>query len=123
MKRRRWPPARDPVEAYTRRLAWWLPRCARQELLAEARRHLYDATARAERAGLDHCAAQRAAVRAFGPAWRVGLAAHRAYDSRLLAAVEWPLARFPRGLTRLPVLVARAVPRRLRRPRTKLHDL
>src|SRR5579871_7001600 len=58
-----------PVERYLRRLNRWLPRQCRREMVAEARRHLYDATARAERNGLTGWAAQRAAVRAFGPAW------------------------------------------------------
>jgi len=69
----------DPIERYPRWLGWWSPRVARAELVAEARRRLYDAARRAERDGHDQRTAQRAAIRAFGPAWQVGLAAHRVH--------------------------------------------
>ena len=72
----------DQLDRYLRRLARWAPRDSRQGLLLEARRHLYDATLRAEQAGLTRAEAQCAAIAAFGPAWRIGLAA-RGIDIRL----------------------------------------
>jgi len=91
---------RDPVEAYLHRLARWAPPQERDELVAEARRHLHDAALRLERAGMNPRDARRAATRAFGPAWRIGLAAR---------GVAIPLPVLPRQ-------VGRALSR-LRRPR------
>jgi hypothetical protein len=93
----------DTAERYLRRLARWLPRRERQGLVLEARRHLYDATLRYEAAGLDHATAQHAAIEAFGPAWRIGLAA-RGVDERMLrrlSIASVPLLRAGRRLPRL----------------------
>jgi len=101
---------RDCVERYLRRLSLWAPRASRHDLLAEAERHLYEATRRAERDGLTHGLAQRA----FGPAWRVGLAAWGLDDHPLLVAARRAIGRPVRGVRRL------RPPRRMRvgrRPR------
>ncbi len=87
----------DPVELYPRWLGWWSGRAARAALVAEARRRLYDATHRAEQDGADQRAAQHAAIRAFGPAWQVGLAAHRVHGKGLFT----PLAAIMRALRHL----------------------
>ncbi len=65
----------DPIERYLRRLSFWAPRHCRRDLLLEAERHLYDTTRRGEELGLSRRDAQLCALRAFGPAWRIGLAA------------------------------------------------
>ena len=65
----------DPIERYLRRLSFWAPRRSRHDLLIEAERHLYDTTRRGEELGLSRREAQLCALRAFGPAWRIGLAA------------------------------------------------
>lgn len=67
-------PSSDPVECYLRRLAHWAAPEERADLVAEARRHLYDAILMGEAAGMGPDRARSAALEAFGPAWRVGLA-------------------------------------------------
>mgnify|MGYP001399086335 CR=1 FL=1 len=83
------------VERYLTRLGRWSARRERDDLVAEARRHLFDAAERGFRAGLPRDAAVRVAIRSFGPAWRIGM------RSRALAAAD--AARFllshPRGGT------------------------
>ena len=76
----------DHVERYLRRLARWAPRKSRHDLVMEASRHLYEATRRGEEAGLTPEAAQRAAIRAFGPAWRIGLAERGLLDTAAIRA-------------------------------------
>ncbi|MBV9281292.1 MAG: hypothetical protein JOZ41_14525 [Chloroflexi bacterium] len=97
MRRRHRSRSPDQIERYLRRLAWWAPPGSRGELVAEARRHLYDATRRAQDAGLSHAGAQRAAIEAFGPAWRIGLAERRAMASPSLRRI----IRLPRRLRRI----------------------
>lgn len=97
--RRRCPP--DHVERYLRRLAIWAPRRCRHDLIMEARRHLYDATRQAEQNGLSHELAQRTALRAFGPAWRIGLSARGVFDSPLWGAATRLLTVPGAGLYRL----------------------
>lgn len=84
----------DPVERYLRRLRRWAPRASRDLLELEARRHLYDAVCRLERSGLPPQAARRAAVTAFGPAWRIGLAERGLADHPLMLTLArlaaWP---------------------------------
>lgn len=109
--------APDHVARYLRRLSRWAPRGSRHDLVMEAERHLYEATRRAEDDGLSHEMAQRAAVRAFGPAWRIGLAA-RGLD-------ENPLFVVSRGVAMALTLPVRALrlsrgPRWRRRPRPRL---
>jgi hypothetical protein len=96
----------DHVERYLRRLARWAPRKSRHDLVMEASRHLYEATCRAEEKGLTREAAQRAAVRAFGPAWRIGLSERGLLDTaairaRLRVARIIHRARCPRPRPRL----------------------
>ena len=86
----------DHVERYLRRLARWAPRKSRHDLVMEASGHLYEATRRAEEEGLTHEAAQSAAIRAFGPAWRIGLA-----ERGLRVARVGRRARRPRPRPRL----------------------
>lgn len=104
----------DPVERYLRRLRRWAPRASREALVLEARRHLYDAACRLERSGLPPEAARHAAVAAFGPAWRIGLAERGLADHPIMLFLArlaaWP-TRMLRRL-RLPGL-----PRRPRTPR------
>jgi hypothetical protein len=64
----------DPIDRYLRWLSFWAPRRCRRDLLLEAERHLYDMTRRGEDLGLSRREAQDCALRAFGPAWRIGLA-------------------------------------------------
>ncbi len=109
--------APDHVARYLRRLSRWAPRGSRHDLIMEAERHLYETTRRAEDAGLSHELAQRAAVRAFGPAWRIGLATRGLDELPLFRAVRSMaalLARRVRG-PRLP-----RGSRLRRRPRPRL---
>jgi len=92
---------RDCVERYLRRLSLWVPRASRHDLVMEAERHLYEATRRAERDGLTHEVAQRAALRAFGPAWRVGLAARGLDDHPLLVSARRAANALSRSARRL----------------------
>jgi len=75
-----------PIERYLAQLAGLLPAGAGDELVAEARRHLFDATESAVARGVPAEAAQRDAIRAFGPAPRIALAAWRACG---LPGVRW----------------------------------
>jgi len=96
--------AGDRIEPYLRKLRRWAPASYRDDLVAEARRHLYDATYRHQQRGMSRYEAQRAAVRAFGPAWRIGLAARQAEGS---AWASWLLRLgrlHPRPVPRLPPL-------------------
>lgn len=88
--------APDHVGRYLRRLSRWVPRACRDELVMEAARHLYDATRRAEGEGLPRAMAQQAAIRAFGPAWRIGLAARGLADHPLLDALDRVARTFDR---------------------------
>ena len=97
--RRRCPP--DHVERYLRRLERWAPRRCRHDLVMEARRHLYDATRQAEQRGMSHELAQRTALRAFGPAWRIGLSARGVFDSPLCGVAERLLSGLSAGMRRL----------------------
>lgn len=97
--RRRCPP--DRVERYLRRLAIWAPRRCRHDLVMEARRHLYDATRQAEQSGLSHERAQQTALRAFGPAWRIGLSARGVFDSPLFGVTARLRSGLGTGLRRL----------------------
>ncbi|HEX2032832.1 MAG TPA: hypothetical protein VHS99_01485 [Chloroflexota bacterium] len=107
------------IERYLRRLRRCLPRVCREEMVAEARRHLYDATRRAAAGGAGHQAAQRAALRAFGPAWRIALEAHRAYGTPPLTWLSWlgscP-ARLRTGLRTWPGIISLRPWRRSRTP-------
>ena len=110
----------DHVERYLRRLARWAPGKSRHDLVMEASRHLYEATRRAEEEGLRHGAAQRAAIRAFGPAWRIGLSERGLFDHPFLAALDRATVMLRTrvcGLRRLRV--ARVICRG-RRPRPRL---
>ena len=109
----------DHVERYLRRLARWAPRKSRHDLVMEASRHLYEATRRAEEAGLTHEAAQRAAVRAFGPAWRIGLSERGLLDHPFLAALDRAAVLFRARLCGLHRLRVARVIRRARRPRPR----
>jgi hypothetical protein len=104
----------DPVERYLRRLSYWAPRRCRHDLLLEAERHLYDMTRHGEELGLSRREAQICALRAFGPAWRVGLAA-RGLDPGAwygwTATGQETLAGIARRLSRL--LRRRPLPRKL----------
>ena len=106
----------DPVKRYLRRLSRWAPRDSRHDLVMEAERHLYEATRRGEGEGLPHELAQQTAVRAFGPAWRIGLAARRLDDHPLFVLVRRVAATLGRRGHRLrPPRAMR--PRRRPRPR------
>jgi hypothetical protein len=83
----------DRVERYLRRLARWAPRKSRHDLVMEASCHLYEATRRGEEAGLTHEAAQRAAVHAFGPAWRIGLAERGLRVAQVVRRAQRPRPR------------------------------
>ncbi len=110
----------DYVDRYLRRLSRWAPRACRHDLVAEASRHLYDATARAEAIGLPHDAAQRAAVATFGPAWRIGLAA-RGLDEHPLLLTLHHAAGVGRRVATLRRVVSRHPSHRpRRRPRPRL---
>jgi hypothetical protein len=86
----------------------------------EASCHLYEAIRRAEEAGLTHEAAQQAAVRAFGPAWRIGLAERGLLDYPFLAALDRTLILIRARLCGLwRQRVARVI-RWARRPRPRL---
>lgn len=76
----------DQIERYLASLERWSSRRERAELVVEARRHLFDASRRAMGAGTPRDAAVRAALRAFGPAWRVGLRSRVAVASDALAS-------------------------------------
>ena len=116
MRRRRGP---DHVERYLRRLARWAPRRSRHDLVMEASRHLYEATRRAEEEGLMHEAAQRAAIRAFGPAWRIGLSERGLLDHPFLAALDRVAVVLSARLCGLRRLRVVRVIRRGRRPRPR----
>ena len=105
----------DRIERYLRRLGHWAPRSGGADLVAEARRHLYEATCRLERAGVSHDAAQRRAIRDFGPAWRIGLSERGLSPSSPLAIITrligaplavllrvWPARRLVRARSRRP---------------------
>jgi len=66
--------APNHVERYLRRLSRWAPRGSRHDLVMEARRHLYEASRRAEDAGLSHelaqCAASACSSWRKGSTWR-----------------------------------------------------
>ena len=109
----------DHVERYLRRLAHWAPRKSRHDLVMEASRHLYEATRRAEEEGLTHEAAQLAAVRAFGPAWRIGLSERGLLDHPLLAAVDHAAVVVSARLCGLRRLRVVRVLHRARRPRPR----
>jgi hypothetical protein len=109
----------DHVERYLRRLARWAPRKSRHDLVMEASRHLYEATCRAEEDGLTHEAAQRAAIRAFGPAWRIGLAERGLLDYPFLAALDRALVLIRARLCSLRRQRVARVIRRGRRPRPR----
>ena len=109
----------DHVERYLRRLARWAPRKSRHDLVMEASCHLYEATRRAEEEGLTHEAAQCAAVRAFGPAWRIGLSERGLLDHSLLAAVDRAAAVFHARLCGFRRLRMVRIIRRGRRPRPR----
>lgn len=104
----------DRVERYLRRLERWTPRDSRGELVMEARRHLYEATRRAEQSGLAHDAAQDAAIRAFGPAWRIGLA-ERGILGRPAPAIPLPVTRLLTACRQALSPPRRMARRRLRR--------
>lgn len=106
--------APDRVERYLRRLERWAPRDSRRELVMEARRHLYEATRRAEQTGLAIDAAQEAAIRAFGPAWRIGLA-ERGITGRPTPAIILPIARLLAACRQALFQPRRMARRRLRR--------
>lgn len=110
----------DHVDRYLRRLSRWAPRACRHDLVAEASRHLYDATARAEAAGLPRDAARRAAVAAFGPAWRIGLSARGLDEHPLLLTLHQAAVGVGRQVGTLRHVVSRRPsrgPRRRPRPR------
>jgi len=86
--------APDHIERYLRRLSCWAPRGSRHDLVMEAERHLYEATCRAEDEGLSPELAQRSAVRAFGSAWRIGLAARGLDESLFFAPMRRAAAMF-----------------------------
>jgi hypothetical protein len=109
----------DHVERYLRRLARWTPRKSRHDLVMEASRHLYEATRCAEEEGLTHEAAQRAAIRAFGPAWRIGLSERGLLDHPLLAALDCAAVVVSARLCGLRRLRVVRVIRRARRPRPR----
>ena len=75
------------VERYLSRLAWMLPQDCRDDVVAEAGRHLYDATELEVRRGRSPEEAQRAAVDAFGSALRLALAEWS------LRGLSWPEIR------------------------------
>lgn len=107
------------VERYLRRLRRWAPRAGRDDLVREARRHLYEAICRRERAGLSRDAAQRRAIQDFGPAWRIGLA-ERGWEAPSLMALFGRVIAVPHALSRRlrPARrVFRALSRRRPRPR------
>ena len=109
----------DHVERYLRRLARWAPRKSRHDLVMEASRHLYEATRRAEEKGLPHEAAQRAALRAFGPAWRIGLSERGLLDHPFLAALDRAVVLLHARLCGLRRLRLARVIRHARRPRPR----
>jgi hypothetical protein len=109
----------DHVERYLRRLARWAPRKSRHDLVMEASRHLYEATRRAEEEGLTRQAAQSAAIRAFGPAWRIGLSERGLLDHPLLAALDRAAVVVGARLCGLRRLRVARVIRRGRRPRPR----
>ena len=109
----------DHVERYLRRLARWAPRKSRHDLVMEASRHLYEATRRAEEGGLPHEAAQCAAVRAFGPAWRIGLSERGLLDHPFLAALDRAAVVLRARLYALRRLRVARVIRCSRRPRPR----
>jgi hypothetical protein len=109
----------DHVERYLRRLARWAPRKSRLDLVMEASRHLYEATRRAEDEGLTHEAAQRAAMRAFGSAWRIGLSERGLLDHPFLAALDRAAVVLRARLCALRRLCGVRVIRRGRRPRPR----
>lgn len=74
------------IERYLSQLARLAPGGDRDELVMEARRHLFDAMESAVSDGVPAETAQREAIRAFGPAPRIALAAWRA---RGLPGVRW----------------------------------
>ncbi len=106
----------DHVERYLRRLSRWAPRGSRHDLVMEVERHLYEATRRAEDKGLSHELAQRAAVRAFGSAWRIGLAARGLDESSFFAPMRRAAAMFG-GRVRWLRPLRRARLKRRSRPR------
>jgi len=111
----------DHVDRYLRRLSRWAPRACRHDLVAEASRHLYEATQRAEAAGLPRDAAQRAAVAAFGPAWRIGLSARGLDEHPLLLTLHHAAASVGRRVGNLRHVVSRHPSHRMRRrPRPRL---
>jgi hypothetical protein len=81
-------------------------------MVLEARSHLLDAALWYEQAGFDRAAAQRAAIRDFGPAWQIGLAA-RGIDPAPLVSVARAVALSRRGFGH----AARSLPRLRRHPR------
>jgi hypothetical protein len=109
----------DHVERYLRRLARWEPRKSRHDLVMEASHHLYEATRRAEEEGLTREAAQSAAIRAFGPAWRIGLSERGLLDHPLLAALDRAAVVVGARLCGLRRLRVVRVIRRARRPRPR----